>query len=162
MKEVISKYKGTGIGYDDGSYEFMPQGKGEPTYTKLGKMGDSHISRTQGNKQSVIAHVKVSADEADPLAALHEQLDKLAEKAWPDKPLTEKLRGRRLINDDEQMCTVDTKAGKLNYRLTIDLTTEADPRGKIITLLTNLTKCLYTNQALLLRVYQSHQSSSNK
>ena len=163
MKKPIKKTRGTGTVYEDDSFEFTPQGTGEPKYEAMCKLGQSHISRTTGErKQSYIAHLKVDADEADPAEALHTQIDKLAQKIWPASALPPKPRGKMLYNRDGALAAVNSKTGIIRFSLELDLKEGADYQRKLINALTQFTQCLYSNQDYLTRVARALANNSKQ
>lgn len=81
MKKLITKARGSGAYYDDNSFEFSPQSKGEPVYEHSYKVGEAQIGLTKGEKnQHYVVKLKCGIDEADPRETLHEQLDRLTAK----------------------------------------------------------------------------------
>ena len=74
MKDLVKKTRGTVNQFADDSLEFVPQGKGEPVYEHSYKVGEAQIGLTKGKgKQSFVAKLKCSTDEADPCEAMHQQ-----------------------------------------------------------------------------------------
>ena len=86
MKEIVKSTRGTVHQYNDDSLDFKPYGKGEPVYEHSYKVGEATIGKTKSAKgPNYVAKLKCSADEADPCEVMHQQLDKLADKEWPDR-----------------------------------------------------------------------------
>ena len=86
MKKLVKKIRGTVSQFEDDSLEFTPYGKGEPVYEDSYKVGEAFIGKTKGKgRQSYVAKLKCDTTEADPCEVMHQQLDKLAKKEWPDR-----------------------------------------------------------------------------
>ena len=163
MKKLIKKTRGTGAYYEDGTYEFTPQGTGTPVYESVCKLGDSSISRTAGEvSQHFIAKLKCKADAADPAAEMHDLLDKLAAKIWPVTAAPPKPRGKVLLKTDTMTATCNGKTGQIDIHITLNATEQINFQKKIINALTELTQCLYINQPYLLRLSRAIAKHSNQ
>ena len=154
MKELVKSTKGTVRHYGDDSLEFTPYGKGEPVYDHSHKVGAATLGLTKGTgKQNYIAHLKCSADEADPFGKLQDQLEKLAAREWPEKKLMPvKPRTKILLNADGKYVSVDEKKKVLSLHLDIDLSEDCECVSKISNFVIETHQCLYINQDLLRRV----------
>lgn len=156
MNNLVKKTRGTGTYFEDGTYEFTPQGKGEPLYESVCKVGSSSLGRTSGKtQQSYVAKLKVDASDADPAEAMHAALDRLAAKVWPVTAREAKPRGRVLMNQDGGSVRLDAKNGIVSLRLDIDLTEGTEFGNKLSNFLIESTKCLYCNKDLLTRAYRA-------
>ena len=164
MSNLVKQVTGKCRQYDDDSFEFKPYGKGEPVYEHSYKVGEAQIGKTKGTgKQNYVAHLKCGIDEADPCEVMHEQLDKLAAKEWPDRlKADDKPRGKVLLNEDGGYMAVDTKKGLISIRLDIDLSESCDYGTKIANFIINSNKCLYSNQDLVRRAARATAKPSNK
>ena len=77
-------------------------------------------------KETLVAHLKCNAEDPDPRAALYEQLDKIAEKAWPTTDGTPVPRGKMLLQQEGLQVVSNGKRGLLSISLTIDLQKHVD------------------------------------
>ena len=156
MNDLVKKTRGTGTYYEDGSYEFTPQGKGEPVYESVCKVGQSSLGRTSGKeKQSYVAKLKVDANDADPAEAMHEALDKLAAKVWPVTARELKPRGRLLMNQDGGSVRLDAKNGIVSLHLDINIAEGCEYGSKLANFIIETNKCLYCNKDLLTRAWRA-------
>ena len=162
MKDLVKSTRGTVRHYKDDSMEFIPQGKGEPVFEISYKVGDASIGLTKGVNQNYVGKLKCKADEPDPVEAMHEQLDKLAAKMFPDKKKDTKPRGRVLMDEKGLRATVNAKTGILAVRLDVDLAEGCDYPRTIISLITDLNQCLFINQDLLTRVARATAKPSRQ
>ena len=152
MKDLAKKTRGTGTYFEDGSYEFTPQGKGEPVYDSVVKSGQSSIGHTTGvQKQHFVAKLKVDAADPDPAETMHAQLDKLAAKIWPATADKAKPRGRILMNQDNGTVRLDAQNGIVSLHLDINLAEGCEYGSKIANFIIETNKCLYCNKDLLTR-----------
>ena len=164
MKDLVKKTKGTVSQYKDDSFEFTPYGKGEPVYEHSYKVGEAQIGLTKGKgKQNFVAKLKCSADESDPCEVMHQQLDKLAAKEWPDREKADtKPRGKVLLNENGAYMAVDAKRGLISIHLDIDLSESCDYGHKIANFIIKSNQCLYINQDLVRRAARATAKPSNK
>ena len=164
MSDLLKRIKGTVSQYKDDSFEFKPYGNGEPVYEHSYKVGEAQIGLTKGKgKQNFVAHLKCSADEADPCEVMHQQLDKLAAKEWPDREKTdEKPRGRVLLKENGAYMAVDTKKGQISIHLDIDLSETCDYGQKIANFIIKTNQCLYINQDLVRRAARATAKPSKQ
>ena len=153
MKEIVKSTRGTVHQYNDDSLDFKPYGKGDPVYEHSYKVGEAQIGLTKGKgKQNFVAHLKCSADEVDPCEVMHQQLDKLAAKEWPDRDKTDdKPRGKVLLKEDGAYMALNAKKGVISVRLDIDLSESCDYKTRIGNFLIQSSQCLYINQDLVRR-----------
>ena len=164
MKKQLKKTRGSAIVYDDDSFEFTPQGVGEPKYEAMCKVGQSHISRTTGDaKQSYVCHLKVDGNEPDPAEAMHEQIDRLAQKIWPATLSQPKARGKVLYDRNGMTAKCDAKKGILSFHLDIDMRSAGcDYTSFIVKALTEFPKCLSINEVYLKRVCRALANCSRQ
>ena len=164
MSDLLKRIKGTVSQYTDDSFEFKPYGNGEPVYEHSYKVGEAQIGLTKGKgKQNFVAHLKCSIDEADPCEVMHQQLDKLAKKEWPDRDKSDdKPRGRVLLKEDGAYMAVDTKKGQISIHLDIDLSESCDYKTKIGNFLIQSSQCLYINQDLVRRAARATAKPSKQ
>ena len=164
MKEIVKSTRGTVHQYNDDSLDFKPYGKGEPVYDHSHKVGDSTLGVTKGKgKQSFVAKLKCDTTETDPCEVMHQQLDKLAAKEWPDRDKSDdKPRGRVLLKEDGAYMAVDTKKGQISIHLDIDLSESCDYGQKIANFIIKTNQCLYINQDLVRRAARATAKPSNK
>ena len=144
--------------------EFIPQGKGEPVYEHSYKVGEAQIGLTKGKgKQNFVAHLKCAADDPDPCEVMHQQLDKLAAKEWPDRDKSDdKPRGRVLLKENGAYMAVDTKKGQISIHLDIDLSESCDYGQRIANFIIKTNQCLYTNQDLVRRAARATAKPSKQ
>ena len=154
MNKIVKKTKGTVSHYNDDSFEFTPYGKGEPVYDHSHKVGGGTLGLTKGTgKQNYIAHLKCSADEADPFSTLQQQLEKLAAKEWPEMQiLPVKPRTRILLQSDGKYVAVDERKKTISLHLDIDISESCDYGQRFSNFIIESNQCLYINQDLLRRV----------
>ena len=164
MKNLVKKTKGTVSQFSDDSLEFVPQGKGEPVYEHSYKVGEATIGKTKSAKgPNYVAKLKCSADEADPCEVMHQQLDKLADKEWPDRDKTDdKPRCKVLLREDGAYMAVDTRKGQISIHLDIDLSESCDYGQRIANFIIKTNQCLYINQDLVRRAARATAKPSNK
>ena len=113
--------------------------------------------------KNFVAKLKCGIDEADPCEVMHQQLDKLAAKEWPDRDKSDdKPRGRVLLDEKGAFCAVDVKRGVISIHLDIDLSESCDYGKKIANFIINSNKCLYSNQDLVRRAARATAKPSNK
>ena len=164
MKDLVKKTRGTVNQFADDSLEFVPQGKGEPVYEHSYKVGEALIGLTKGKgKQSFVAKLKCDTTEADPCEVMHQQLDKLAAKEWPDREKgDEKPRGKVLLRENGAYMAVDTRKGQISIHLDIDLSETCDYGQRIANFIIKTNQCLYINQDLVRRAARATAKPSNK
>ena len=164
MKDLVKTTKGTVRHYKDDSFEFTPYGKGEPVYEDSYKVGETFIGKTKGKgRQSYVAKLKCDATETDPREVMHQQLDKLAKKEWPDRDKgDEKPRGKVLLKEDGAFMAVDTRKGRISIHLDIDLSETCDYGQRIANFIIKTNQCLYINQDLVRRAARATAKPSNK
>ena len=164
MSELVKSTHGTVRQYKDDSMEFIPQGKGEPVYDHSYKVGEAQIGLTKGKgKQNFVAHLKCSADEADPCEVMHQQLDKLAKKEWPDRDTSkDKPRGKVLLDENGGYMAVNVKKGVISIHLDIDLSESCDYGQKIANFIIKTNQCLYTNKDLVRRAARATAKPSKQ
>ena len=164
MSELVKSTKGTVRQYKDDSMEFIPQGKGEPVYEHSYKVGEATIGKTKSTgKANYIVKLKCAADDPDPCEVMHQQLDKLAAKEWPDRDKTDdKPRGRVLLKENGAYMAVDTKKGQISIHLDIDLSESCDYKTKIGNFLIQSSQCLYINQDLVRRAARATAKPSKQ
>ena len=164
MKEIVKSTRGTVHQYNDDSLDFKPYGKGEPVYEHSYKVGEAQIGLTKGKgKQSFVAKLKCDTTEADPCEVMHQQLDKLAKKEWPDRDKTDdKPRGKVLLKEDGAYMAVDTRKGQISIHLDIDLSETCDYGQRIANFIIKTNQCLYINQDLVRRAARATAKPSNK
>ena len=154
MSKIIKKNKGTVSHFDDDSFEFQPYGKGEPVYDHTHKVGVGSLGLTKGaGRQNFIAHLKCKADEPDPLGALQEQLEKLAAKEWPEKPMKPfQPRTKILLQSNGKYVSVDERKKIVSIHLDIDISESCEYGERFANFIIDVNQCLYINQDLLQRV----------
>ena len=164
MSELVKSTHGTVRQYKDDSMEFIPQGKGEPVYDHSYKVGEAQIGLTKGKgKQNFVAHLKCSADEADPCEVMHQQLDKLAKKEWPDRDTSkDKPRGKVLLDENGGYMAVNVKKGVISIHLDIDLSESCDYGQKIANFIIKTNQCLYINKDLVRRAARATAKPSKQ
>ena len=163
MKELVKKTRGTGTYFEDCTYEFTPQGKGEPVYERMCKVGQSSMARTAGlQKQSYVCKLKVDANDADPAETMHQQLEKLAAKVWPATAREPKPRGRVLMNEDGGMIRLDAKNGVVSVHLDLSLSEGMEFGNRIAQFIIKTQQCLYINKDLLIRASRAIAKRSSR
>ena len=164
MSKVIKKNKGTVSHFDDDSFEFTPYGKGEPVYDHSHKVGNCSLGLTKGaGKQNFIAHLKCGVDEADPYGKLQEQLEKLAAKEWPEKPMKPfQPRTKILLQSDGKYVSVDERKKIVSLHLDMDISESCDYGQRFSNFIIDVNQCLYINQDLLQRVCRATKKRSGQ
>lgn len=172
MEKPVSKQRGTGLYYEDSSFEFRPQETGTPRYeSSIKTTGGGSLSKTTGSgpekkDQKFVAHLSVSADDADPSASLHDQLERLCLKSWPERkeqPEGFSQQGRVLMKNDEARAVLNQRQAVLSYSLRINLNEgDCDYQKRIINHLTQLAQCLYINKDLLIRAVRAQRKPSRQ
>ena len=164
MSEIVKSTRGTVRQYNDDSMEFIPQGKGEPVYEHSYKVGEAQIGLTKGKgKQSFVAKLKCDTTETDPCEVMHQQLDKLAKKEWPDRDTSkDKPRGKVLLDENGGYMAVNVKKGVISIHLDIDLSESCDYKTKIGNFLIQSSQCLYINQDLVRRAARATAKPSKQ
>ena len=164
MSEIVKSTRGTVRQYNDDSMEFIPQGKGEPVYEHSYKVGEAQIGLTKGKgKQSFVAKLKCDTTEADPCEVMHQQLDKLAKKEWPDRDTSkDKPRGKVLLDENGGYMAVNVKKGVISIHLDIDLSESCDYGQKIANFIIKSNQCLYSNQDLVRRAARATAKPSKQ
>ena len=164
MSNLVKQVTGKCRQYDDDSFEFKPYGKGEPVYEHSYKVGEAQIGLTKGKgKQSFVAKLKCDTTETDPCEVMHQQLDKLAAKEWPDRDKSDdKPRGRVLLKEDGAYMAVDVKKGVISIHLDIDLSESCDYGQKIANFIIKTNQCLYINQDLVRRAARATAKPSKQ
>ena len=154
MKKLINKHKGTGAYFDDGSYEFTPQGVGEPKYKTVSKLGSSYIAETAGTgTKSFVAHLKVDGDAPDPAEAMREQMEALIKKSCPGATAPPpKLNGRVLVKTNGIYAAVQPTKGLIRLSVDIDLHEGADYANKLVRALTLFNQELFKNHEYIVSV----------
>ena len=164
MSELVKSTRGTVRQYKDDSMEFIPQGKGEPVYEHSYKVGEATIGKTKSTgKSNYVAKLKCSTDEADPCEVMHQQLDKLAKKEWPDRDTSkDKPRGKVLLDENGGYMAVNVKKGVISIHLDIDLSETCDYGQKIANFIIKTNQCLYINQDLVRRAARATAKPSKQ
>ena len=148
--------------FDDDSMEFTPQGTGQPMYEAVRKSGGGALMRTTGEKtQSLVAHLKVSADADDPAAELRDQLENVL-KALPDSRKEARDRGRFLKNTEALKMRFDPQKGEVVIRMAIDLATTRDIEKTYYTICMESIKCLHYNSDFLKKQQSARVNDSTK
>ena len=164
MSEIVKSTRGTVRQYNDDSMELIPQGKGEPVYEHSYKVGEAQIGLTKGKgKQSFVAKLKCGTTETDPCEVMHQQLDKLAKKEWPDRDTSkDKPRGKVLLDENGGYMAVNVKKGVISIHLDIDLSESCDYGQKIANFIIKTNQCLYSNQDLVRRAARATAKPSKQ
>ena len=164
MSEIVKSTRGTVRQYNDDSMEFIPQGKGEPVYEHSYKVGEAQIGLTKGKgKQSFVAKLKCDTTETDPCEVMHQQLDKLAKKEWPDRDTSkDKPRGKVLLDENGGYMAINVKKGVISIHLDIDLSESCDYGQKIANFIIKSNQCLYSNQDLVRRAARATAKPSKQ
>ena len=153
--------KGSMKYFSDDRLEFTPYGLGTPVYTDVRKAGGGSLMRTTGEKQqSLVAHLKVDADCADPAADLRDQLEKVL-KGLPDSQRKPRQRGRFLRNDDELKVRLDEKEGTVSVLILLDVRNK-NIEQKFNSLSMEVNKCLHYNEDSLKKLCRALASVSTK
>ena len=154
--------KGSTKLFEDNSFTFTPYGEGEPQSEEIKKVGDSRLSRSNGQKtQSVIAHLKVKADCPDVTAALYDELEKLTkDQQTGTKPPSPK--GRVLASTDDYKLCLNQQGGRIELSMAIDLRKDVEYMKKFNDLTYKISQCLYYNETLVRQLCRALATSSRR
>lgn len=145
------KVRGTATFHTDRSFDFVPQGTGEPVQHSVRTHGRSKLYETQGERRSIIAHLVTSADTADPVADLYDALCSLT-RTMPDPSRRPRpLRGRVLCDDDALRLVVSPR-GKVEATISLDINEEINLSQSIVKQLYKASQCLACNATFLKRL----------
>ena len=110
----------------------------------------SKLYRTVGDKTStMVFHASAPADCADPRAYFIEKIEHLTEGL--DTKARPKLRGTRLMNDDDLCVTFNKKERIIEATLRIELGRYPAYNGRLITLMQRISQCFASNQTTFLK-----------
>jgi len=100
MKKNEKRVKGTGVFYEDNSFDFIPnQNTGEKRNEVIKKRGKSVLYKTLGEQQSsIVAHLVSSSEDTDPIASLIEDFNSLI--VSQDEKRKMKIKKRKLCETD--------------------------------------------------------------
>lgn len=144
--QKTKKMRGSATLREDGSFDFRPDGEGQSRMENVKTARKSRLYSTAGAKQrSLVAHLSVPADSADPVADLYEDLQKLTEGQQTGVK-TPTLAGRILEKKDDYRVVMNQTKGTLDCTFSIDLRKDADYLKKFYELINSITKCLHYNE----------------
>jgi len=127
-------------------YEFRAQRTtGESSQQVVRQNGQSKLYRTTGErKPKMVAHLSVSADSPDPVADLHQQLQRVT--TGMETKLPPLLRGRVLLNDGGIIVVHNQRQQQVECRMTMATDGMASLQQKLIKNLQTLNQCFVINQ----------------
>lgn len=117
------RVRGTGLLYDDHTFEFTPQKKGEPKKANVIKCGDSDTYTTTGASPKRVLHIVIPASDPDPAASAQRVLEEMSKKLPATKELQklQKPLSRVLYNDAGKTLSVDAKSGRVRICIDVSL-----------------------------------------
>ena len=149
---VPRKIRGTLTIKAEDDMEFRAQrSSGISSQQEISHTREAKLYRTVGEKKNtIVAHISMPADTQDRRAYLYEQVDKLtADEPTKARP---KLKGRRLLSDEEVTVTTCEKEGRVQVVLDIDVARYPDYTSRLLTLMQRVNQCFATNQISLARL----------
>lgn len=108
----------------------------------------SKLYETVGDKNSnMVAHLVIPKASKDPVSDLTEQLAKLTKGMELKKQ--PKIRGQFLLKEEECEIVLNSKAGKVEVSMKIDLASTPNYQGKLMNLMYKVNQCFAINQTKL-------------
>lgn len=148
MRQKPIKTRGHGT-YDPatGKFNFIPSLPGEPVQKAVRKLGESKLYETEGEKHSsIIVHLKVDRNTADPRTELFDQLEHLTRPlaAGGEEPLAPPRKC--LESTDVLKIWHNRRTRKIVVQMEIATDTGRDPSDALFQLSAATNKCFAINR----------------
>ena len=158
---IVAQGRGNYRRYADDSFEFTPQGKGEPMYQEQKKYKNGvSVATTKGATGKKYVKIAVPTDTPD---VFHACVDKLGEVFKEERhTLSVIARGRQLMKADDAMMVLNQKKGLLVFDGVIDLSQTPNYQNQLFNLFNKMNQCLAINETLLKSAVLAQQKSSSK
>ena len=156
---VPRKIRGTMTAEGNDHFSFVPYGQGTSQQEVIAQKGKSKVYNTVGEKkQSLVAHLVIPKDSADPYGSFTEELDKFA-KGFGSQPTIRKPRGRMLLKDLSTQ-VIACKDRRLVVLMEIPIENGQNYPANLISQLQKVNQCLVINKAYLSQLASAQQKSS--
>lgn len=147
------RVRGTGVVYDDHTFEFYPQRKGDPQRANVVKCGESATYTTTGATPKRVLHIVVPGSDPDPTAAARRVLEEMSKKLPASKAVRElrKPLSRVLYNEAGKTLSVDVKSGLVRIGIDVSLMPRdlRDTKDQFLQATMDLNRVLMLNEAYL-------------
>ena len=131
----------------DVSFRAYQEGKG-PAKEVLKKRGDSQLYLTLGEKESsMVAHLRVKSDVADPVAQLYDDLGYVTKGMLKQEPKVP--QSKQLLDKDEVKVWLNKSRKQIVVRMAIDIDTTVNASATLFNLTSEVNKCLVINRTSL-------------
>lgn len=130
---------------DEGDLEFRAYREtGEKAQEVIVTTGGGKLYRTTGKKNpQMVAHLTAKCSDADPIATMYGQLDRLARTQRTKAPAA--MRGTRLLDEPTARVVLNSSMRRIELTLGIDLTQTPNYQNQLITLMQKVSACLLIN-----------------
>ncbi len=151
-KDVMRKRGTATINVVTGDVEFRAYNTGgDATQKNVVTAGNAKMYETVGDKtSSLIVHLKVNRESADPRAELYEQLEGVLKKAKMGSDTDKELRKvpRKCLSKNEGVLAIwfDCRQKKVIVQMMIDTEANTNLDKPLYDLTRMVSKCLYINQ----------------
>lgn len=147
------RVRGTGVVYDDHTFEFYPQKKGDPQRANVVKCGESATYTTTGSQPKRVLHIVVPGSDPDPAATARSVLEEMSKKL-PETKEVRKLQkpfSRVLYNESGKVLSVDAKSGKVRISIDVSLMPRdlRDTRDQFMQATMDISRALMLNEKYL-------------
>ncbi len=153
-KKVLKKFRSSNVIYDDYSIEVSPFAEtGESSRTDVIECGGGMMYFTKGSKKkSRCVHLKVDANDPDPVRKLYKQMEDVLDQARRDGQELPEYKGKTapkgsvLEKNADYTCALNETQGHVEISIVIDLAKDVDFCDKLYHNYVNISKCLHYNE----------------
>lgn len=159
-KEIVAQGRGNYKRYSDDSFEFSPQGKGEPTYEEVKKHKNGvTVATSRGKSPKKYVRIPIEADAADPFYACVEKLGEAFPDTSDDKTVV--CRGCVLLRGKDLQLVLNKTRGLIQFEGQIDLRETPKYDAQLFNLFNEMNQCLAINKTSIRSAIPVQQKSSS-
>ena len=154
-EERVLKIRGTGkIDVLEHTFEFTPQGTGQPAQRDVKKYGNAKAYTTTGKEPKRVVTLQCAENATDPYGELASQFERVV-KAEYTKPMPAQLtpRGVVLKRSDDLVMTVNRTSRMLevSFRTPLDAQDKRDYKTMFYEKIQEISKCFAINETTILK-----------
>lgn len=154
-EEKVLKIRGTGkIDLAGHTFEFTPQGTGQPAQRDVKKYGNAKVYTTTGKEPKRVITLQCAEDATDPYSEMTDQFARVMKSEY-QKPVPDAIKPKGVVlkNTDDLRMTVNRTSRMLevSFRTPLDPQEKRDYKTMFYEKIQEISKCFAINETTILK-----------